>query len=143
MALFTANQFLIMQQQLQKNKHNEILLFFPVTFKKTGNLIMLIGAGLTLFARIISLSPQSNLIYTIALALLFIALSCISWAKENKDDELLALIKLKATRVSFIISFLIMIGFPVAGNLVLHLNSTGIILMMLLIYQLAFRFQRN
>ena len=132
-----------MEHQSQKNKHNENLLFFPTAFKKTGYLIMLTGAVLTLFARTISLSDQTNLVYTIALALLFVALICISWAKENKDDELLALVKIKATRNSFIISLLIMIGYPIAGNMVVQLNSTGIILMMLLIYQVAFRFQRN
>ena len=121
-----------MKHQTQEHKHNESLLFLPSGFKNLGYIILHTGAVLTILTRIINLSIQSDLINTIAFTGLIISLICLTWAKENNDDELWTLIKLKATRLAFFVCILIMIINGITGKLYFQLNAPEFILIMLL-----------
>ena len=139
---YNLNQFFIMKHQTQEHKHNESLLFLPSGFKNLGYIILHTGAVLTILTRIINLSIQSDLITTIAFTGLIISLICLTWAKENNDDELWTLIKLKATRISFLITILLLILTTITGGMDFYINSPGFIFIMLLIYSVVFKFHK-
>ena len=131
-----------MEHQTQEHKHNENLLFLPSVFKNVGYIILLTGAVLTIFTRIVGLSIQAELIKSIAFVVLAISLICIIWAKDENHDEFWILVKLKATQAAFLASILFLIVLRISSNLSLKENASELALVMIFVYFLTFKFQK-
>lgn len=133
-------------KKINPNNHDMLL---PVHFRKIGEIMMYALAAAGILARVTNFAHlDKDPVFKMTLSVLFvISLFFFAWSKEKEDDEQLRLFRLKAIKVTLFCCF---IYFVVMASL----YTTGIytapqiqgmeqIIGMLLIYQVAFKLQKN
>ncbi len=141
---------------MKQQNPNDRFFLLPFYFKKIIYTVIVIGAlGLTILKMTgyklfgignIAEPGRTNSIKLVSSIILALAFVCLAWTAEKNENEMVSLQRLKAIRASFIacLLYIITMSFVVlfGGNAAPFVGLEPII-GMLLVYQIAFKFQKQ
>lgn len=146
-----------MANNLENEKKGSQLFLLHPNYRITGSIILTIGLLVAAWKKIVDSSivlagdatikhepDQFSIVVSIVIIL---GLLCIAGAREKVEDDLIILMRYKSIRLSFLLAILYVVAIPVinilGNNTIPNVKGTDLVIGMLLIYLLAFYFEKK